>query len=369
MGKRAIENNEDETAAAELAAKKAAKKAKKVAALVVEEAGEENLEAEARAAKKAAKKAKKAAGLAVPEAEAEEEDALAKKKAAKKAKKIAAAEVEAEEEDPEAALAAKKAAKKAKKAAALAAAEKEEETAPLAKKKKDEDPAPKKEESETTKPGEDEEWKDNTYKCIDCSADWVDTADDQEFRWSKGFAETPKRCKDCRWAKKVRMEGGDPTEKGKGKGKKGKDGGNENTVFVRGLPFATTEEALNKDFGECGEIVTCRMPLNDEGSCKGIAFIKFTDKESMDKAVAYNETDYGGRTIFVVPAADKPEGKGKDKGKDGKGKDGKGGKGKGKDGKGKGKKGKASSEAFAKTSGAMVESTGTKQTFADSDDD
>jgi len=163
------------------------------------------------------------------------------------------------------------------------------------------------------------------------------------------------------------MEGGDPTEKGKGKGKKGKDaGGNENTVFIRGLPFATTEEALNKDFGECGELVSCRMPLNDEGSCKGIAFIKFTDKAGMDKAIAFNETDYGGRTIFCVPAGDKPEGKGKD-GKDkGKGK----GKDKGKDkGKGKGKKGKASSESFAKNTGAMVESTGVKKAFEDSDDE
>merc|ERR1711974_198111 len=108
---------------------------------------------------------------------------------------------------------------------------------------------------------EDDEWKDNTYKCIDCSEDWVDTADDQQFRYDKGFAETPKRCKDCRWAKKVRMEGGDPTAKGKGK--KGKPGGDENTVFVRGLPFSATEEALTKDFAECGELVSLRMPLND----------------------------------------------------------------------------------------------------------
>merc|ERR1712160_137356 len=85
-----------------------------------------------------------------------------------------------------------------------------------------------------------EEWKDNTYKCCDCSEDWVDEIRDQEFRWDKGFAETPKRCKDCRWAKKVRMEGGDPTAKGKGK-KGGKAGGDENTVFVRGLPFSVTE--------------------------------------------------------------------------------------------------------------------------------
>merc|ERR1719454_1875674 len=242
-----------------------------------------------------------------------------------------------------------------------------EEAAPKPETKEVEKAVVEKVEAAKDAAADDDEWKDNTYQCIDCNKDWVDTADDQQFRWDKGFAETPSRCKDCRWAKKVRMEGGDPTAKGKGKGKKGNDGGgNENTVFVRGLPFATTEEALNKDFGECGEIVSCRMPLNDEGACKGIAFIKFTDKDSMDKAIAYNETDYGGRTIYVVPAADKPEGKGK--GKDGKGKDGKDGKGKGKDGKGKkGKsKGKAMSEAKAKTSGAMVESTGVKQTFADS---
>jgi len=166
------------------------------------------------------------------------------------------------------------------------------------------------------------------------------------------------------------MEGGDPTAKGKGKdkGKGGGKGNDENTVFVRGLPFAATEESLNKDFGECGEVVTLRMPLNDEGTCKGFAFIKYADKEGMDKAMAFNETDYGGRTIYCSDAAIKPEGKGKD-GK-GKGKDVKDGKGKGKDGKGKkGKKGKASSEAFAKNTGAMVESTGTKVAFADSDDE
>merc|ERR1719345_194673 len=162
------------------------------------------------------------------------------------------------------------------------------------------------------------------------------------------------------------MEGGDPTTKGKGKKGKG-EGNDENTVFIRGLPFAATEESLNKDFAECGEIVTLRMPLNDEGTCKGFCFVKFTDKEGMDKAMKFNETDYGGRTIFCSDASIKPEGKGK-------GKDGKDGKGKGKDGKGKkgkdkGKKGKASSESFAKNTGAMVESTGTKVAFADSDDE
>ena len=105
--------------------------------------------------------------------------------------------------------------------------------------------------------------------------------------------------------------------------------------------------------------------MNDEGSCRGIAFIKYTSKEGMDKAMAFNETDYGGRTIFCSDAAIKPEGKGKGKDGKGKGKDGKDGKGKGK----KGKKGKATSESFAKNTGAMVESTGKKTAFEDSDDE
>jgi len=172
-----------------------------------------------------------------------------------------------------------------------------------------------------------------------------------------------------RWLS-VRMSGDTSGKDGKGKGKdgKGKDGkgkakGNkEFEVFVGGLPFSTTEEGLKKDFAECGEIVSLRMPLNDEGNARGIAFIEYSDKESCDKALKFNETDYGGRTLNVRMSGD---GGGKDGKSKGKGKDGKG--------KGKGKKGKnksgLSNEKMASNTGAMVESTGTKQTFDDSDDE
>merc|ERR1712194_669873 len=150
-------------------------------------------------------------------------------------------------------------------------------------------------------------------------------------------------------------KGKDKGKDGKGKDGKGKD--NENTVFVRGLPFGTVEDVLKKDFAECGEIESLRMPLNEEGQCKGIAFVRYTSKEGCDKAKEFDSTDYGGRTIFVSMAG---EGKG-----DGKGKDGKDGKDKGK----KGKKGKKGSEAKAKSSGAMVESTGKKVSFDDDDSD
>merc|ERR1712178_34660 len=124
---------------------------------------------------------------------------------------------------------------------------------------------------------------------------------------------------------------------GDGKGKSAHD--NTNTVFVRGLPFAATEDAVKKDFAECGEIESFKLPLNEEGKPKGICFIKFKTEEAVDAALKFDSTDYGGRTINVSKA-------------------GEGGKGKGKKG-----KGKASSDAKAKNSGAMVESTGEKKTF------
>eukprot|EP00811_Abedinium_folium_P003319 NODE_13050_length_1188_cov_5.064090.p2 GENE.NODE_13050_length_1188_cov_5.064090~~NODE_13050_length_1188_cov_5.064090.p2 ORF type:complete len:301 (-),score=130.29 NODE_13050_length_1188_cov_5.064090:207-1109(-) len=165
---------------------------------------------------------------------------------------------------------------------------------------------------------------------------------------------------------KVNMAGDRPP-KGEGKGKKGekgdKGGGGGNndelTAFVGGVSFDVDEAMLRKDFGECGEIVRIGLPLNDEGRPKGIAFIQYSSKESVEKACKFNETEYGGRWIRVTCAADKS-------GKDGKGKDGKGKDGKGKKGKGKGK---APSMSSAKQHGGIVESEGKKQTFDSGSDD
>merc|ERR1712187_124686 len=143
--------------------------------------------------------------------------------------------------------------------------------------------------------------------------------------------------------------------KAKGKGKDGK-GNKEFEVFVGGLPFSATEDAVKEKFAECGEIVNFRMPLNDEGQPRGIAFIEFKDKDACDKALKHNESDMDGRWLSV-----KMSGDGKGKGKEGK--DGKS-KGKGKKG-----KGKAPSEAKAKSTGCIVEGAGEKKTFDDSDDD
>lgn len=47
------------------------------------------------------------------------------------------------------------------------------------------------------------EFKDKTIKCVDCGKEFVFTARDQAFYAEKGFKNEPKRCKDCRAAKKA----------------------------------------------------------------------------------------------------------------------------------------------------------------------
>jgi len=134
-------------------------------------------------------------------------------------------------------------------------------------------------------------------------------------------------------------KGKDKNEKGKGK----TDRNDELTALVGGLPYDTEESALKEEFASCGEFERFSMPKHESGTPKGFAFIQFKTQDALDKALAKDGQDFGGRYLGVKKASDG----GKGKGKDGKGKDGKG-KGKGKDGKGKDKaKGKSKTPDFA----------------------
>lgn len=52
-------------------------------------------------------------------------------------------------------------------------------------------------------------YNDETLTCVDCSAPFTFTASEQEFYASKGFANKPSRCPDCRAARKAQRGGGD----------------------------------------------------------------------------------------------------------------------------------------------------------------
>jgi hypothetical protein len=51
-------------------------------------------------------------------------------------------------------------------------------------------------------------YQDKELTCVDCRDKFTFTAKDQEFFAERGFSE-PKRCKECRQAKKEQREGGE----------------------------------------------------------------------------------------------------------------------------------------------------------------
>ncbi len=50
---------------------------------------------------------------------------------------------------------------------------------------------------------------DKTLECVDCAATFTFGADEQEFFATKGFTNEPKRCPNCRAAKKQQRGGRD----------------------------------------------------------------------------------------------------------------------------------------------------------------
>ena len=67
---------------------------------------------------------------------------------------------------------------------------------------------------------------DRTLNCADCNAPFTFTAGEQEFHASKGFTNDPRRCPDCRAARKTnRGDGGGYSGGGGGGGSRGGGGG------------------------------------------------------------------------------------------------------------------------------------------------
>jgi len=51
-------------------------------------------------------------------------------------------------------------------------------------------------------------FEDMPMQCVECGADFVHSARDQEFYQEKGYQNLPKRCPDCRRARKQRAASG-----------------------------------------------------------------------------------------------------------------------------------------------------------------
>ena len=78
-------------------------------------------------------------------------------------------------------------------------------------------------------------------------------------------------------------------------------GGAEGTaIFIKGLPFTSTEEEVRGAFEAYGSITEFDLPVfEDSGRLRGVARITYGSAEEATKALELNETDFGGRSISV----------------------------------------------------------------------
>eukprot|EP00927_Polykrikos_kofoidii_P021126 TRINITY_DN20105_c2_g2_i1.p1 TRINITY_DN20105_c2_g2~~TRINITY_DN20105_c2_g2_i1.p1 ORF type:complete len:550 (-),score=144.79 TRINITY_DN20105_c2_g2_i1:89-1738(-) len=142
-------------------------------------------------------------------------------------------------------------------------------------------------------------------------------------------------------------------------------------VFIRGLFRETDQKTLESTLrAKCGGIDRVNMPVNEEGKSKGFAWVTFTTKEGMEKAVALNQhtvmgrrltIEKSGQHLSVEGSSGKGKGKTKSKGK---------GKGKGKGiSKGKTDKGacKGAFEIFVKNLPYEAEQSVLRETFSECD--
>ena len=74
-------------------------------------------------------------------------------------------------------------------------------------------------------------------------------------------------------------------------------------LFVRNLPFTTTEEELQEHFEYYGEVTSCHIPIDDQKRNKGFAFITFSKSECASRAkMELDGTDFQGRLLHILPA-------------------------------------------------------------------
>jgi RNA recognition motif-containing protein len=84
-------------------------------------------------------------------------------------------------------------------------------------------------------------------------------------------------------------------------------------LFVGGLAWETSEQALREAFSEFGEVTEAKIITDrDTGRSRGFGFVTFDDGEDANRAIEkMNGTDLGGRTLTVNEAQErKPRGGG-----------------------------------------------------------
>ena len=84
-----------------------------------------------------------------------------------------------------------------------------------------------------------------------------------------------------------------------------------NKLYVGGLPYSTTEDALKEYFSAAGEVVSVNI-ISDKfsGRSKGFGFVEMkTDQEAAKAIEMFNDKEFEGRNLKVNearPMEDRP---------------------------------------------------------------
>lgn len=75
-------------------------------------------------------------------------------------------------------------------------------------------------------------------------------------------------------------------------------------LYVGGLPYSTTEDALKEAFSQAGTVESATIIIDKmSGRSKGFGFIEMTSDEEAQKAIEmWNGKDFEGRNITVNEA-------------------------------------------------------------------
>lgn len=102
----------------------------------------------------------------------------------------------------------------------------------------------------------------------------------------------------------------EPTHSNAGKRKRDDEIPESQSIFVKGLPYDSSDESIRALFADCGTISELNVPtFEDSGRCRGFAHITFETIAEARAAIALDGSDVGGRSIGVdfarppVPAA------------------------------------------------------------------
>lgn len=71
-------------------------------------------------------------------------------------------------------------------------------------------------------------------------------------------------------------------------------------MFVGGLSWETTQDSLQRYFGQYGEVIDCVVMKNSEtGRSRGFGFVTFSDPSKVDAVLKNGPHELDGRTVSL----------------------------------------------------------------------